>query len=449
MKKSTLRQQAEEKLSKQKSAATPETEADTLRLLHELQVHQIELEMQNEELVQARAETEAALRQYTDLYDFAPVGYFTLARDGAISKVNLAGANLLGAGAERGKLIKRRLGVFIPAQSRTTFNAFLDKVFTSGENETCEIELLKDGSTPLWTHIEAITDSDEREACRLVVVDITERKQAEEKIRTMNAELEQRVEERTRELREAQKQLILKEKLSVLGQLAGGMGHELRNPLAVINNAIYYLNLVQPNADDKVREYHAMIKKEVQNTERIINDLLDFERAGSADPEPVSVTELIQRVLERHPAPSSVKVTHELPADLPKIYADSRQMEQTLGYLVINAYQSMTDGGELVISSQCSVISEQNPLNTDTSTALNTSQRVLITVKDSGTGITPENMQRIFEPLFTTKSKGLGLGLAISKKFVEANDGWFEVESKAGKGSTFTVYLPAYLRKAG
>jgi signal transduction histidine kinase len=287
---------------------------------------------------------------------------------------------------------------------------------------------LKDGSTPLWTHIEAITDSDERETCRAVVVDISERKQAEEKIRTMNAKLEQRVEERTRELREAQDQLVLKEKLAVLGQLASGMGHELRNPLAVINNAIYYLNLVQPDADEKVREYHGTIKQEVQNTERIINDLLDFERAGSADPEPVSVTELVQRVLERHPTPPSVKVTLELPADLPKIYADSRQMKQTLGYLVINAYQSMKDSGELVISSQCSVIHEKS--------------FVSIHVHDNGTGITPENMQRIFEPLFTTKSKGLGLGLAISKKFVEANDGRIEVESEAGKGSTFTVYLP-------
>ena len=90
--------------------------SDTRRLVHELQVHQIELEMQNEELMQTRAELEAALRQYTDLYDFAPVGYFTLARDGTILQVNLAGANLLGV--ERGTLIKQRFGVFVADQSR-------------------------------------------------------------------------------------------------------------------------------------------------------------------------------------------------------------------------------------------------------------------------------------------------------------------------------------------
>ena len=116
-----LRRQAEAKLSerKKKAAPPPATEADTRRLVHELEVHQIELEMQNEELVQSRAEVEALLRQYTDLYDFAPVGYFTLARDGAIHQVNLAGANLLGV--ERGALIKRRFGVFVSARVASNF----------------------------------------------------------------------------------------------------------------------------------------------------------------------------------------------------------------------------------------------------------------------------------------------------------------------------------------
>jgi diguanylate cyclase (GGDEF)-like protein len=188
MKKTDLRQQAEAKLSKRKKS--PTTDADTLRLLQELQVHQIELEMQNEELVQARAEVEAALRQYTDLYDFSPVGYFTLARDSTISRVNLAGANLLGADAERSKLIKRRFGVFISAQSRTTFNAFLEKVFISKCKETCEISLLKDGTDPFWARIEAIFDASDserkHEVCCAVVSDITERVQADEALRHLS-----------------------------------------------------------------------------------------------------------------------------------------------------------------------------------------------------------------------------------------------------------------------
>ena len=170
-----MRRQAEAKLSerKKKAAALPAPETDTQRLIHELEVHQIELEMQNEELVQSHTQVEAGLRQYTDLYDFAPVGYFTLALDGAIHQVNLAGANLLGA--ERGALIKRRFGVFVSTRSRTTFSAFLEKVFsTSGSKETCEIALQKDGPAPLWVYIEAMTEDGQRKTCRAVVVDITD-----------------------------------------------------------------------------------------------------------------------------------------------------------------------------------------------------------------------------------------------------------------------------------
>jgi PAS domain S-box-containing protein len=178
-----LRRQAEAKLSERKKKATAlaVTESDTQRLLHELEVHQIELEMQNEELVQSREQVEAGLLQYTDLYDFAPIGYFTLAHDGAIHQVNLAGASLLGV--ERGALINRRFGVFVSAKSRSVFNAFLEIVFGSQQKENCEIALQRDGSALLWVHIEAIQVDGQQEACRAVVSDITERKRVEEALR--------------------------------------------------------------------------------------------------------------------------------------------------------------------------------------------------------------------------------------------------------------------------
>jgi signal transduction histidine kinase len=253
---------------------------------------------------------------------------------------------------------------------------------------------------------------------------VTERKQAEEEIRQLNANLEQRVEERTLELFDAQERLVRQEKLTVLGQLAGGVSHELRNPLGVISNAIYYLKLVQPEADGKIRQYHDMIDQEVHNAEKIISELLDFARIKSADREVVSVPVLVQRTLARFPVPDAIKTTLNLPADLPMVFADPRQMEQVLGNLTLNACQAMPDGGYLTISAHV-----QNEM-------------ILIAVKDTGTGITPENMKKLFEPLFTTKPKGIGLGLTVSRKLAEANDGRIEVQSESGKGSTFTVYLP-------
>ena len=248
------------------------------------------------------------------------------------------------------------------------------------------------------------------------------------RVERMNAELEQRVEARTDELRAAQEQLVQQEKLAVLGQLAGSVSQELRNPLGIINNAIYYLRMVQPDTDAKIREYLGIIESETHNADKIVSDLLDFSSIKLVNREPVAVSELVRRMLERFPAPKNVQVTLNLPEDLPPVYVDPRQMTQVLGNLVLNACQAMPKGGKLVISAKPSTVDGQSS--------------VVITVKDTGSGITPENMEKLFEPLFTTKAKGIGLGLAVSQKLAEANGGKIEVESESGKGSTFTVWLP-------
>jgi len=186
-------------------------------------------------------------------------------------------------------------------------------------------------------------------------------------------------------------------------------------------------------------------------------DGLDYVRNISAEREQISVATLVSHTLERFTIPPTVKVALELPADLPMVFADPRQVEQVLGNLVTNACQAMVSprtgsttgvakntatgeatqkssatgvstGGELVISAKTSTVNGQSS--------------VAIAVKDTGTGITPENMRKLFEPLFTTKAKGIGLGLAVSKKLAEANGGRIEVESEVGKGCTFTLVLP-------
>jgi PAS domain S-box-containing protein len=146
------------------------------RLVHELEVHQIELEMQNEELQQTRVKAEALLARYTDLYDFAPTGYFNLARDGTIRAVNLTGARLLGI--ERARLLNRRLGLLVAEADRPVFNAFLEKTFAGKERESCEVVLLKTEEVPLSVLIEAMVSEDRRE-CRAAVLDITARHEAE------------------------------------------------------------------------------------------------------------------------------------------------------------------------------------------------------------------------------------------------------------------------------
>jgi signal transduction histidine kinase len=260
---------------------------------------------------------------------------------------------------------------------------------------------------------------------------ITRLQQANQEISTLNEELEQRVIERTaqleavnKNLQEAQEQLVRKEKLAILGQLAGGVGHELRNPLGVIFNAVYYLKMLLSETDETIKEYLEMIASEVRNAEKIVSDLLDFARIKSVEKEKVVVSEQVAWVLERQPLPEGVQVTTEIPADLPSVFVDPRQIEQVLLNLVINAYQAMSNGGVLTISAQ----GEKG--------------KVILSVTDTGIGIPEEHKKKLFEPLFTTKVRGIGLGLAVSKNLIEANEGSIEVESEVGKGSTFTVILP-------
>ena len=262
----------------------------------------------------------------------------------------------------------------------------------------------------------------------VIIRDITERKQAEEALKEYSERLEEMVEERTQELCDAQGQLVRQEKLAVLGQLAGGVGHELRNPLGVISNAVYFLKMILPDADETTKEYLGIISSEVRDAEKIVSDLLDFSRTRFPDREKVAVSDLVDHVLERCPPPGDVQVVTQIPSDLPPVFVDPRQMGQVLGNLVTNAYQAMPEGGRLTI--ETSEVSGKPP------------RSVVVSISDNGCGISEENRPKIFEPLFTTRARGIGLGLAMSKNLVEANGGSIEVESEEGKGSTFTVRLP-------
>ncbi len=263
--------------------------------------------------------------------------------------------------------------------------------------------------------------------------ELTERVRAEEALKEYSERLEEMVEQRTQELQDAQEQLIRKERLAVLGQLAGGVAHELRTPLGVISNAIYFLQMTLPDTDETTREYLGIISSEIHGAEKIISGILDFSRTRPPEREEIAVSDLVVQVLERRPPPEDVEVTTEIRSNLPPVFVDPRQIGQVLLNLVTNAYQTMPDGGRLIIAATVS---------SDLSPTSNLQSLISISITDTGCGIPQENLGKIFEPLFTTKAKGIGLGLAVSKNLVETNGGSIEVESEVGKGSTFTMKLP-------
>jgi signal transduction histidine kinase len=183
------------------------------------------------------------------------------------------------------------------------------------------------------------------------------------------------------------------------------------------------LKMVLSDADETTREYLDIISSEVRNSTKIVSDLLDFARTRPAR-EKRLWSELVAQTLEKQPLPEEVQVTTEIAPDLPPVFVDPRQIGHVLGNLVINAYQAMPEGGDLTISARAE------------------EDKVTLSITDTGCRISPENIGKLFEPLFTTKARGIGLGLAVSKNLVEANGGGIEVESQEGQGSTFTVILP-------
>ena len=219
--------------------------------------------------------------------------------------------------------------------------------------------------------------------------------------------------------------LIRSERLATLGELAGGVAHELRNPLAAITNAIYFLNIAIENPNSEIKETLQILEQEVKTSGRIISDLLDFARVKSPDHQEVDINNCIQSALTRTKVPDNIELESQLDEGLPSLMGDPGQLEQIIGNLLLNAIQAMPDGGKMIIKSE-----------------LESPEWVEVSITDTGVGIPEENREKIFEPLFTTKAKGIGLGLAIVQVLVHGHNGIITVESEVRKGSTFIIRFP-------
>jgi len=239
--------------------------------------------------------------------------------------------------------------------------------------------------------------------------------------------LEEMVQEKTEELKEAQENLLKTQRLAAIGEAAAMVGHDLRNPLQVITYALYLAEqkLESSNYGD-IRKACTTIKEQVKYMNKIVSDLQDYSRPLKTKLLEISIHELINETLSTMTIPENVKVSIVIEEDLyfPKLRVDSLMIKRVFINLITNALQSMLNGGELTI------------------TASKTEENALISFQDTGVGIAQEHKSKIFQPLFTTKAKGQGLGLAVCKRLIEANEGTILFESKEGEGTTFTVIIP-------
>ncbi len=257
-----------------------------------------------------------------------------------------------------------------------------------------------------------------------VFENITEQKELSKRLEDYSEGLELTVAERTKELVETQNRLLKAERLSAIGELAGMVGHDLRNPLSGIKNASYFLRKKQAGSmDDKSLEILSIIDKSVEHADSIVADLLDYSREMHLELEEFSSKTLINYVLLMVRIPGQVGIVQDIQSDQ-TIWVDSNKIQRVFVNLIKNAVEAMPNGGVLEISS-C-----QN------------GEKIDFIFADTGTGMSEEVIGRIFTPLFTTKAQGMGFGLAICKRIIEAHGGKISVESTLNKGTTFTLSLP-------
>jgi signal transduction histidine kinase len=249
-----------------------------------------------------------------------------------------------------------------------------------------------------------------------------------DQVREATTTLEDRVRERTRELEEAQERLLRIERMAAVGEVAAAMAHELRNPLAGIKNAIFYVKTGleksgQGGGDPRIPEFLDLMEDEVEASNRIITELLDYSRVNPLSLSVAEVETLVDGAISESWIKKDVNIVKDIKPAIPEVWANLEQIHLAFLNLINNAGDAMPDGGTLTISAAAA------------------GEFVEVRFKDTGEGIAEENLDRVLDPLFTTKEKGTGMGLALVSRIIERHDGVLDVASTLGSGATFTIKL--------
>ena len=222
-------------------------------------------------------------------------------------------------------------------------------------------------------------------------------------------------------------EIISSERLAVLGKVSGSIAHEIKNPLVVIDSSAYYLGLKLKDADEKIKTHIDRIKSHVKKAAGIIQNLVDVAKMKEPYTETADIAAIVENVLTTLNLPQTIAVRKKMDDTL-VVPADKGQLEMVFRNIIVNAVQAMGECGTLSISGQ------EKPLEEN--------RFIEICIQDTGPGILPEDRERIFEPLFSTKTTGIGFGLTICKMIIERHGGTITVESEKGKGAAFILQLP-------
>lgn len=409
-----LRHEAEAQLAATFSLESAPCSCSNEKLQHELHVHEIELEIQNEELRRTQCALEESRDRYLDLYDFAPVAYLTLTKQGLIKEINLTGVTLLGV--ERQRLLKRRFAGFVASIDGDRWHVFFSQLLKQNQCQSIALTLKRADDSLFDAQLDClpVLNTNQQPELRMVLTDITERKQAQKAIQAAK---------------------LADQANRFKSEFLANMSHEIRTPMNAIIGMSYLLQ--RSELTNKQQDYLDKIASAAQSLLGIVDRILDFSKIEAGKLELEQSTFSLDEVFSHLSDIFDVKVRQKnlalvfsCAAEIPAFLSgDSLRLSQILINLVNNAVK-FSDSGKILVS----VVPEQL---TETTASLQFS------VQDHGIGMSAEQIQALFLPFsqadnsITRKYGGTGLGLAISKQLAELMGGRIWVESEPGQGSTF------------
>jgi PAS domain S-box-containing protein len=384
------------------------------QLLHELEVHQIELELQNSELSDSRAALEVALARSTELFDFAPIGYAVLRPDGKIREINHSGARLLGR--ERAFLVGQPLSFFLSESSSRQFDKLVDLAIDGEVKQTTEVDLPRGDETSRKLLVTASTIRWEEPFVLVAFEDVTVQRGHEQKLRLVEAEL--RAERRK-------------------DDFLATLSHELRNPLAAVQTSLFLLDRVA-KSEPEACQAKAIMDRQVAQLTRLVDDLLDITRIARGKielkREVNDLGDLVRRtVSDLRPLfdKTGIQLAENLDPEPFWIDADPARITQVLGNVLGNAQKFTARGGWTEV------------------TLRRKGKHVALRISDNGIGIEPDLLETVFEPFSQAPHdqkrvpSGLGLGLSIVRALIEMHGGTAAIESDGvGRGTVVTIVLP-------
>ncbi len=403
-----IRRRAEARLGRFSPAYQAAEPDRLLRILHELQVHQVELEIQNEELREARLEEDSLRQRYVDFYDFSPSGFVSLGPDGGILQINLTGARMLGQ--ERYLLVGQRLGAWVAQPDRSGLEAFLAGIFSGGAAGACKMHLVRKDGSVFPVHLEGMPTADGME-CRAVIVDISDLERSQEERRLLEADL------------------LQAHKMESLGVFAGGIAHDMNNVMGAILGLATTLCEAQDLPPTHARNLKTIVAACLRGRD-VVRSLMAFAHKGPREERPVDLRLLVEdlaRLMDSFTM-KRIQVQVEVQPNLPLVRGEAGALSHALLNLCVNSMDAMAQGGELLI------LGRQRP-----------DGDLELRVVDTGPGMDSTVLARAMEPFFTTKSNGTGTGLGLSmvNGTMKAHGGRMELRSSPGMGTEAILTFPA------